>query len=268
MELTYISQKDMTATEALLNKGILWGEAPFTTTLIKNGRIVFEKAHLERLRKTINHLYGENPEVLSHISEAMREMAHQFKDIDYAYMRVTLFETGYGKLEFFVWALKRQVATERIVLTLDRESPDIHNPSFLKTSNYSYKFRTRKSLKAKGIDDSLFYDLEGRVLDTSIGNLFFVKGKKIICSELIAGVLDGVFRQSFLLFLENEGIDHEIRVVTKDELGDFDEIWTSNAFSGLQSVSKLDDIEYKCEYFDIIRESFNKYCGDIWPRKN
>jgi len=267
MELTYISQKDMSATEALLNKGVLWGEAPFTTMLVKQGRIVFEKSHLERLRKTIDYLYGEKPEVLSHISLAIREMGDQFREIPSAYMRVTLFETGRGSLEFFIWALSRDLEEQELVLSLDTEAPCINTPTFIKRSNYSYKFRSRNKLRAQGIDDALFCDQSGRVLDTSVGNCYFVKDQKIIISESIPGVLEGVCRENFLGFLEQGPYELERRVIMKDELDSFDEIWISNAFSGLQAVSKLNEIGYKREYFDIIRESFNKYCGDIWPRK-
>lgn len=268
MELTYISQKDMSATDALLNKGILWGEAPFTTILVREGRIVFEKSHLERLRKTIEYLYGENNEVLSHLSLAMREMAEQFELIPYAYMRVTLFELGNGKLEFFIWALSRNPETKDLTMTLDVDNPCPHTPSFLKTSNYSYKFRSRNRLRKKGIDDALFLDNLGRVLDSSVGNIYFIKDKMITMSSQIPGVLEGVYKENFQKFLEKECIEHKYRIVLKDELDSFDEIWISNAFSGLQVVSKLNDIEYKREYFDIIERAFNNYCGGIWPKKN
>lgn len=268
MELTYISKRGLTTTEALLNKGILWGEAPFTTALVHHGRIVFEKSHLERLRKTIDYLYGERREVLAHMSAAMREMGDQLSEHPYVYLRATLFELGSGELEFILWAVVRDMPTESLAMTLVQDAPCIHTPNYIKRSDYSFKFRNRNKLRRQGIDDAIYFDSQNRVLDSSTGNLFFVKGDKIIYSEYIPGVLEGVLRENLIECMNRKGHELEQRIILKDELPSFDEIWVSNAFVGLQRVSKLDEIEYKREYFDIIEEQLNKYCGDIWPRKN
>lgn len=268
MELTYISKKDMTASEALLNKGILWGEAPFTTTLIRKGKITFEELHLERLKKTIEYLYPKSIETLAHIKLAMNQMANEFKEIDFAYMRVTLFESIDGSLEFFIWCMKRAVSSKALKLGLQIDSPSSVLPRFLKMADYSYKFRLRNELRKSGLDDCLFKNDRGELLDSSIANAYFIKDKKVYVSKLIPGVLEGTCRKKFLAFLESEGIEVCEEIILESDLEKFDEVWLTNSFSGLQRVKEINDIEYREDYYHEVVEKFIKYSGEIWPRKS
>lgn len=266
----YISKKGLSVADAFLNKGFLWGESPFTTMLCRRGEIVFLEEHLLRIADTVKEVYGDSfvEDLLEKVLTALNSIRQEYKEVEYSYFRVTLFQFLDNSLEFSIWSFERMPSGSPVRLISHNYQPSHDFSATIKKSDYSYKFRQRDIAKSKSFDDCLYYDNDNRLLDTSTCNIFFVKDGEVFQSELIPGVLKGIGRLKLNKFLEFKGIPCHTKLICKNDLNIFSEVWISDAFNGLRCVETIDDKQYLKDNYNRILNEFNNFCGDIWPIKN
>lgn len=87
-------------------------------------------------------------------------------------------------------------------------------------------------------DDVLLYTANGQILETSRANVFFVKGRTLVTPKS-SSILKGVVRQYLLEEQKNLGFEVVMEPLYMDALGDFDEIFLTNAGRGVFFVSEV-----------------------------
>jgi branched-chain amino acid aminotransferase len=97
------------------------------------------------------------------------------------------------------------------------------------------------------LDDSIVLNTAGHIADTSIANIFLVKGRKLVTPALTEGCVNGVMRRHLL---ENAGLKKivpniEERAVSIEDLLAADEVFLTNAVQGPRWVSQFRDRQYQ-----------------------
>lgn len=95
-----------------------------------------------------------------------------------------------------------------------------------------------EAARARGFDDALLVDARGRVCETSVGNVFAVRGDRVVTPPAPSRALPGIMREWLLEHLPELGLTP---VVTEVQLGDLeraDELWVTNAVIGIRAVAQ------------------------------
>jgi branched-subunit amino acid aminotransferase/4-amino-4-deoxychorismate lyase len=101
--------------------------------------------------------------------------------------------------------------------------------------------RARQEAQGRGGDDALLVDAAGRVLETSIANVFAVLDRTCLTPPAPQCCLPGVMRGWLLTALPRLGLAAEVRELSLDALAGADEVWVTNALLGVGRVGQLDD---------------------------
>lgn len=104
-----------------------------------------------------------------------------------------------------------------------------------KTLNYLYYFQAGKWAKANGFDEAIILNPDGSISETNTGNIFVVKGKKLIQPDS-GHVLPGIMAKSIKEVAEKEGFEVTRKVLTKEDLPAADQVWVTNALMGVVPV--------------------------------
>jgi len=102
----------------------------------------------------------------------------------------------------------------------------------VKTSSYGFHVLARRAARRSGADDALLLDTDGRVLETTTGNLFCVLDGALCTPAATGGFLAGVGRGALLDQLASTGCAVEERDLTLEDLQVASAIFTTNALYG------------------------------------
>lgn len=123
---------------------------------------------------------------------------------------------------------------------------DAANPIYgLKSINYLEAIMARRQALALGLDDALFYNLNGHATETTCANLFLIKNNTLITPALSEGVLPGITRQRIILFCAQSQIPCLETEVSCELVASADLLFICNALQGVRVVSSLDEQTFK-----------------------
>jgi branched-subunit amino acid aminotransferase/4-amino-4-deoxychorismate lyase len=239
------------------NRAFMYGESVFTTTRMQDGEARDWGAHLARLFRGADFVYGPFSdegwsEALHHrIEEKLRE--HSGDGV----LRVSL------SLEEAHRGLSAPVlrSTELSVqVTLHKEAPREARalrlrscprpgkpawwPSFLKAGNYLESILARKLHLRPGEDDLLYVDGANRVLETSISNVFAVFGSSLRTPPLGPDVLAGITRDRVLALAPELFTNVEEVELSLAELQGASAVFVTSSVQGLRPVESVDEVRF------------------------
>ncbi|WP_372872063.1 aminodeoxychorismate lyase [Shewanella sp.] len=94
-------------------------------------------------------------------------------------------------------------------------------------------------------DDFLVSDGDGYLVEASMANLIFIKGKQCITPSLAYSGVSGVMRQQVIMALLTLGYSVEMKPLPCMELATFDAVLMTNSLLGAVDVTRIDDHHYK-----------------------
>ena len=99
----------------------------------------------------------------------------------------------------------------------------------------------RETVRAQGADDALLVDAAGRLLETSVANVFVRHSERLATPPAPGRCLPGVLRGWLLEHASTIGFEAVERDVTLDEVEAADEVWLTNAVLGVRRVGSVND---------------------------
>lgn len=267
----YSSVKDIQSKywKSFLNRGFLFNENYFTTMISLDGHLVFEEHHRHRLQKTLDFMKAKNSS--DKVSEIFNVCHHDMYEVmgllDDLYIRINLYRSLEGDIEYFIWSEKKSPDCSELTLKTIPYYPNRNYPPFIKKADYDIAFHKRSSAKSEGFDDVLLLDENDKVLDLATSNIVFFKEETCIYSPLIPGVFDGICFAVYLDFLRQGTTPMECREITKNEISSFDCAIALNSFSGPRAICKIDDVEYNLVKADTLIDEFYKHIGFRWKER-
>jgi branched-subunit amino acid aminotransferase/4-amino-4-deoxychorismate lyase len=165
-------------------------------------------------------------------------------------------------------------AVPSVLVTLRPAPPERQPPLRLTTAVYQRELpevkhvglfgpvRLRRAARRGGADDVLFTDAVGTVCETSIANVGFIEGDRVVWPR--ADCLHGVTMRLITDITEiTDMVDTATESVTVDRLGSLDAAFVTNAAVGVRPVGAIDDTRWAGEP-SALRRIRERY-ADIRP---
>jgi branched-chain amino acid aminotransferase len=239
---------------SVFDRGFMLGDGVFETVPIYGGRPFCWNQHLARLAAGARCLRIELP----HSEEILTQNVWKLiacNQVTDAVLRITLTRgagsrgyspkrTGPATLVMAIYPATR----------LDRENPSrwrlatatVRIPpgdalALCKHTSRIQHVMARAEAEARGFDDALLLNTEGRVVEAASGNLFWIDSRTLCTPPLSSGALAGVTRSVVL------GLAHKLDLSTRftpagtDELRNAEEAFVTLSTLGIVEVTALDD---------------------------
>lgn len=243
-----------------INRAFMYGESVFTTMRLIHGRPVDWDHHFDRLRKSVEFLYGpftdgddwalllrsrlddrlaleEGDKILRltiYREQARGLMKTGLESVNA--LKVLLHSSAYDPLEFEdkLFHLRTCSAAQK---------PNWW-PSFLKAGSYLETILAQKMFMQAGDDDVLFLSSSDTVLESSVSNIFVVRHNKLYTPPLGPNVLGGVMRRRVLDVATDFFDACEETETSYEQLLKADMVFGTNSVRGPFLIAKIDEHTY------------------------
>lgn len=250
------------------NRSYRYGDGVFETMKMINGMICLEEYHFERFFSAID-LLGLKAPGLTHesLSASISKLAEKNQGSRLARIRLSAFGGNGGlydnrSFHYLVECLPLTESVNKLNengLTLGiypdaRKACDAF--SNLKSASYLPAVMAARFAKQQQYDDCLLLNTNGHIAESTIANLFLIRGQSIQTPPLSEGCVAGVMRRYLL-----ERLETEEKPISEDDLLSADEIFLTNAIHGIRWVKQVKDRSYTNIYTTGI---YNRFIEPIW----
>ncbi|GAB4366883.1 MAG: aminotransferase class IV [Calditrichia bacterium] len=239
------------------------GQALFETVFYERPVLWFWERHEERLKKSLSVFGGDLGDY--DVKKIIEERLAAHREVSAAKVKIVVLISFLSNrhlipLEHLILQIEPvpQDPPSRQNLTLyPMQSPfsEICGLMPHKTINYGHHFFYRGEAQRRGYDDVLYFDSEGNILETSLANIFAVKGEKLYTPAASHGILPGTMRSVLLEHWEVE--EHPIHL---DSLTDYDYFFLSGSVRGIRSVRQIGEVKFNINpaHFQSILTRWNQ----------
>jgi branched-chain amino acid aminotransferase len=109
------------------------------------------------------------------------------------------------------------------------------------TANYANSVLARVEAIKAGFDEAIMLNSVGAVVEASAENIFIIKDNILATPPLSAGALEGVTRSSILAIARENGIEYEVRNISRDELYTAAEVFLTGTAAEVKPVVEIDN---------------------------
>lgn len=241
------------------NRSFRYGYGLFETMLLTNGEIQLKDLHWERLFKGMKQLGFDIP---IHLTAALLEQqvlhtADKNNAAALCRIRLQVFPGNGGlydgdsfqpeyiiecfPLEKPVMQLNENGLVAGIAEGLHKSADSL---SHLKTSNaLVYAAATRQAKQYKW-NDALITNTAGHIIESTIANIFWIKGEQVYTPSLSEGCIAGVMRHHIIQRLAAQNMVVQETPLSKGLLMDADEVFLSNAIRRIKWVKEIENRVY------------------------
>lgn len=233
------------------NRGFHYGDGFFETIRVIDGSPCFFHSHYNRITESLKALKMEASLDFDEVQlkkEVIRLIAKN-EILKGGRVRITFTRKGSGyylpkdnEMEYFIEAYPLE--QNNFYLNQQGKNIDIYpemkkqvnSLSVYKTLNCQIYIMAALYAKSKGLDDCLIQNYKLGIIEATSSNLFIVSNGVLYTPSLETGCVGGVMRMQII----NLAIEHQIKVyecsLTPQNLLAADEIFTTNAISGIQWI--------------------------------
>jgi len=126
--------------------------------------------------------------------------------------------------------------------------------SNLKSANYLLYILAAQYARKQGLDDCLVLNSQGRLADSTIANLFYIRDSVFYTPPLSEGGVAGVMRRHLLDALPRVGYAVVEKPVSSGDLLEADEVFLTNAIRGIIPVRSFQGRGYDCRLAGVVGE--------------
>lgn len=237
--------------------GLLYGDGVFEGIRIYNGRAFRLADHLKRLGFSAAYIGLELPFSLERIGGIVEETADAFGKRE-AYVRL-LVTRGVGDFGVDPFSCERpqlvcmvgdialydpksmQAGIDMVTTSVRKPPPDVLNPE-VKSLNYLNSVMAKREARLRGAHEGLVLNLQGRVAEATVANVFAWIDGALVTPPTIDGALPGITRSTVIRLAGELGIEARIRSIGHAELMRADEVFLSGSGARLVPVGRLDTV--------------------------
>jgi branched-chain amino acid aminotransferase len=259
------------------SRGLRYGEGVFETMKLVDNSILLFDLHMERFFRGLEVLHLSPPPFYNpqKIKKLVTELCRKNNCTDSARVRLSCIGSNGGvwdKQDRFAdiiiqsWKLPEnyhELNSNGLIIDLCedvRKSTDLL--SNLKSNNYlPYLYASNKGKELK-VNDMILLNHRDNIVDSTIANVFIVKGGIIYTPPLTDGPVAGVMRRNLLNLVPAAGMSVSEVSLTAQDLMEADEIFLTNAMYGLRWVQRFRDKLYtnhlSQKLYQLIRQQIEK----------
>ncbi len=228
------------------DEGFTRGRAAFETMRVYDGRPFRLGQHLARLEASAERIGLDRPDT----DEVARLAALALEHAGLSDAVLRLYWTpgspgGEHRAIALVSTVPEwiEVARERgqrlISLVHQRRSASWLLPA-TKSTSYAVSMAAEAEAKQRGVDDAVFVDTDGIVLEGPVTNIWWREGDRLVTPSLEVGILAGETRAALLELAAVEGLTVEQGVYPLARLLAADEAFTSSSVREIMPVVEID----------------------------
>ena len=240
------------------NRGYRYGDGLFETIKVVNGNTLLTKYHFERLFEGLSLLKFEIPRLFTRqkIEQEILQLCRKNDCEKLARVRLSVFRGNGGlydeqkTIQYIIesWPINESInKLNENGLVIDIY-PDAEKScdkfSNLKSANFQPYSMAAIYAKENKLNDCLVLNTSGSIADSTIANLFLIKGDTIITPSLEEGCVNGVMRRHLLTELQNAGWKTLETSVSVSDMKNANEILLTNAINGIRWVRQFRDKVY------------------------
>ncbi|MFI0490980.1 aminotransferase class IV [Flavobacterium sp.] len=257
------------------NRAFLYGDAVFETVKIIDAKILFLEDHYFRLMSSMRVVRMEIPMnfTMEYFEKQIIDLAKAKNLENSARARITVFrnEGGYylpvnNTISFLINA----ESLENKLYSIDQKEyqVDLYTDfyvtkqllSSIKTTNKILNVTASIYANENDLDNCLLLNDSKNVVEALQGNVFMLKGNKLITPPISEGCLNGVMRKQILALAKKiENLEVVEEIISPFDLQKADELFITNVIKGIQPISKYRKKEYATDLANILVQKLNEF---------
>ena len=241
-------------------RGLLLGDGLFETLAVVKNKAIWQVLHLRRLERSAEEagITYDGAFLASGLAEVLAKF-----DEDYGVLRITLMRGAGGR------GLAQGGQSSQLMINVSGFDPKLmfapctlglvdvtrHSKSpatRLKTLSYFDNVMAARVAKAAGFDEALMLNEHGAVACASVGNVFVIKGKRLLTPQLDQAILPGITRKVIIDCAPRLGFDFAEGKITLEDLIIADGVFITNSLRIMRPVRQFGTYTYSLRYDNII----------------
>lgn len=237
-------------------EGFMYGYGLFETIKIHQGKMIFFDEHMERLFRDSGVLRLQidmDPhEIQKHCAEliaangltdgALKVMA--YRDKLKTSLIITTREFMYNKEQY----------KKGFALSIAETKRNPYSPiTYIKSNNYAENIWARRNASEQGFDEAVFLNVQDKLCEGTISNIFFVKKEKIYTPSKSCGILPGIMRRKINDLATSMGIPLVVGEFMEEDLYEADEVFITNSLMDIMPVSRVQN-----KYYDLCKNQITQ----------
>ncbi len=263
---------DKTNIISLSNRLFRYGDGVFESIKIADERIINSESHFKRLVKSLNVLKIICPEYFNqeYFEKEILKLVKHNNHSDSARVRFSAFRAEGGfyapennNLEFII----ESICLENKSFQLNKTGLNLgYYTEITKTQNLLSPLKTCNSLiyiiaalyaKENSFDDCLIVNDKKQIIEATSSNVFIVYANEIYTPDISDGCVEGTMRNQLIEIATENKMNIHFKSLIIDDLYEADEVFLSNAISGIKWVFKLNDKNYHSKTSEFLLKKLN-----------
>ena len=256
------------------NRGFLYGDAVFETVKIVNGKILFLEDHYFRLMSSMRVIRMEIPMdfTMEYLEDQILSLVKNNKIESSSRARITVCRNDGGyylpqnnSVSFLIQA----TPLENTAYSLNEGEYEVdlfkdfyvtkQLLSSIKTTNRLINVTGSIYASENGLDNCILLNETKNVVEVLQGNIFMLKGNRLITPPVSEGCLNGVMRKQILgLAKKINGIEVAEEIISPFDLQKADELFVTNVIKGVQPITKYRKKEFSIEVSKTLVAKLNE----------
>ncbi|WP_304199288.1 aminotransferase class IV [Flavobacterium alvei] len=256
------------------NRGFLYGDAVFETVKIVNSKILFLEDHYFRLMSSMRIVRMEIPMnfTMEYFEEQIISLAKAKNIADSARARITVYRNNGGyylpKTNTVSFLITTE-SIEEVSYSINQEEyiVDLYTDfyvtkqllSSIKTTNKLINITASIYASENDLDNCLLLNDSKNVVEALQGNVFMLKGNKLVTPPVSDGCLNGVMRKQILSLAKTlENIEVLEETISPFDLQKADELFITNVIKGIQPITKYRKKEFMKDFANQLLQKLNQ----------
>lgn len=236
--------------------GFLYGDGVYETVRVYGGKVFRFDGHFRRLVGSARGLGIALPLAREKLRRAV-ELLIRANRLTEASVRITL-SRGPGPMGFDPRPCKTPTlalmpgphprhAPElyergvKIVLARTRRNPKAALDPIMKTTNNLNNILAKREAIAAGAYEAVMLNVDGRLAEGTISNVFFAKGNRLYTPSLDCGILEGVTRTEVMRLAARRGMKIEEGAFRPDRLFSAEEVFLTSTTFEVMPVASVEE---------------------------
>lgn len=127
---------------------------------------------------------------------------------------------------------------------LDNFTKRIDKTSNYKISHNQHFLAARTAMAEYEADDVLLLNEAGNIIESGIGNIFWIKNEKVFTPPLSEGCVSGTMRRFFINRLLSHPVFFKEQPMSRDDLQTADEVFITNAIRKMRWIKQVENHHY------------------------
>lgn len=239
----------------IADRGFQYGDGLFETIEVINGKPVFLKLHLGRLKAGCHRLHIPCPSLALIRQESITLCKHS----EHAVLKIIVTRGSGGRgyrqpdilnptrvLSLHPYPHYPDDYQEKGVTTFFCQTRLGLNPVLagIKHLNRLEQVLARAEWNDPSIQEGIMLDINGHVIEGTMSNLFYVKNKVVYTSAITQTGVDGIIRRIIIDLLNKKKLSINEKIFTRNDLLAADETFICNSIIGLWPIIQIENTRY------------------------